>query len=251
MWRPDCARQSRVRRLDYNDVCGARRPPKRRREVECAGCDSLTSRWIAFAQWVSVMMDGARSRSGWVRVCHAARALEECYSAVGGLPSSACGLQMLALQHRLLQHSPNVSLKNLSCSHTVDQHALSFQRSIVVATEPVPAEARVATDRHAHRAIQPRTLRYRRRDCAGNTGWVCQGDGDVNKFATELIGASFGSAFGGRCPWFVFSKLHRSILDPNRDIDVVRYPTLPALSKLQCHDSSVERCCQARLRHFL
>lgn len=62
-------------------------------------------------------------------------------------------------------------------------------------------------------------VRYASRDCQKN-GWVCQGDGFVNSVAAEMI-TSFSSAFGGRCPWVVFNHLHRSKLDPNRDIEVV------------------------------
>lgn len=58
---------------------------------------------------------------------------------------------------------------------------------------------------------------YADRDCVGNPDWVCLADSYTLNVA-ESITTSLGNANGGKCPWVVISHLHRSKLDPNREV---------------------------------
>lgn len=58
---------------------------------------------------------------------------------------------------------------------------------------------------------------YSVRDCAGNPSWVCNADSDTIDVSLALA-AAFGRLYAGKCPWIVINRLHRSVLDANRDV---------------------------------
>lgn len=51
-----------------------------------------------------------------------------------------------------------------------------------------------------------------------NADWVCDAD-SYTILVGEALAASFGAAYGGKCPWMVINHLHRSRLDANRAVE--------------------------------
>lgn len=59
---------------------------------------------------------------------------------------------------------------------------------------------------------------YAERDCDTNVGWICSADSFTRELS-EVISASFGDGYAGKCPWVVVNHLHRSRLDANREVN--------------------------------